>query len=534
MKHTGIILTLCILLAGCTVPESFDNAPVDRNAKFYLNCEPAAIAKAWNEYCDSLLPVASAVHGVAGSNAVKKLLLIKLLIRNLGINEISALKMSSAVDKNGMFSNSAAIKITPDVSGGISFFGKNQDVAAQIGNLPYDCSDVIAVSLDFNKLWKTFENSKLKIRRLAADHIKVILGTTPEKAAERHSGVWIISMRQPRSKEMFALSIPDAGKHLYNRWKTLFSPDKDVFKLKLSADTEFFIAHRNGRTELYSTDKELNVYHSASKTLAENSCFQDTMAKNCRDCVYLSWSDRGEGHNRIFGEFKTAGKELVYPEFFILKRTQYGFYGYGTDDNNLSVSLLREHLLMLLSILPEFPSDNVKNNADRTKDAIKKNEENESAACFANLQKLSKHLQDYADSNNGSMPDGLHIDGLNKLINKTNLNTSILCCPGSGCELSSTKNLDRENTGYIYFGNWKNNSSDKLPVLMDMPENHNGFFYVILRDGSVQKLVLKQQMSIKRMASYLHTVFKYSEDEFSELIRRANEVDEFLDKESKQ
>ena len=57
---------------------------------------------------------------------------------------------------------------------------------------------------------------------------------------------------------------------------------------------------------------------------------------------------------------------------------------------------------------------------------------------------------------------------------------------------------------------------------------------MLLRDGSVRKLTLKQQLSVKRMASYLHTVFKYNEEEFSELIRRAGELDTLLDKEPKQ
>ena len=536
MKRSGIIFLLCIFLAGCTVPERFDNAPVDTDGAFHLNCRPAKVAAAWNEYCDAMLQSASAVPGAKGSETVKDLLFIKLLFRYLGINEMSALKMSSAETENGLFSNKIALEITSDNSAGISVIGSNKNIANEIGHLPADCSDVMAISWDFVKLWESIDKSKLEIRDQIVAHIKVILGTTPEKAAERHSGVWIISMRKPREKELLVLSVPDAGKHLFNRWKSLFSQNKDVFKMKISDNLESFVTHRNGRTELYPSQEELTAYCTAAKTLAGNSGFQNSAAKHFKNCVYASWSDKGDGHNKTFGSAQIPGKKLEYPEFFVFKRTEYGFYGYGLENQELSTILFRDHLLLLRNLIPEHLLSQPQANAEpQEKDVLKKGGQQEESVCFANLQKISKYLQMYAEKNNGAAPEGLHIDGLNKLIGKNNFDAALLCCPGSGCEMmNATKPLMADNTGYIYFGNWRKNNSDKLPLLMDFPENHNGFFHVLLRDGSVRKLTLKQQLSVKRMASYLHTVFKYNEEEFSELIRRAGELDTLLDKEPKQ
>ena len=533
MKHAGVIFLLCFLLAGCTVPECFDNAPVDKDGSFYFKCEPEKTAAAWSEYCDSLLPAVSLVPGKEGSANAKDLLLIKLLLRNIGINEIKALKMSSSATADGLFSNKIAINTQNNNAGILAAFGKNRNIIKETGFLPADTSDIIAVSVDFTKIWESLKNSKLEFKELIATHSKIVFGTTPEKAAARHSGLWIFSMRQPRNSELISFSVPDKEKHLFNRWKTIFSQKDDIFKIKLSPEVEFFVAHRNGRTELFPSNEELNIYHSAKETMADNTEFQNSYTKHFDNCVLMSWSAKGDAHNRSFGKARVPGKKLEHDEYFALQRKEYGFYGCGKERNDYNVNLFKDYLLAVNSVIPLKKSSAPESKVNE-KNIQRQNIPNDETVCFDNLKKLSESLRAYAAANGGNFPEGLHTDGLNKLKAQHRFKPAMLCCPGSGCELAQDgSELQFENSGYVYFGSWQQNNSNKLPILMDIPENHNGFFHVVLRDGTVQKFSLPQQMSIKRMASYMHTVFKYSEKEFTELIRRAGELDKILDKESK-
>lgn len=522
MKRAGIIFFICLLVAGCTTPECFDNAPVDKSGSFYLKCEPAKLAGAWKERCDDFIKASADVTGRDTGETIKNFLFIKLLMSYSGVYELNALKMSSKPDeKSNTYTNRIAIEHTAGKSTAIGVFGKNCDLAGKTAGLPAGCTAAIAGSVDLNRVWNAFKSSELEQKKIVTGIIKMIFGTTPEKFAERHSGVWLYSRYSSAGeKEVTAIEIPDSGRHFYNHFQKVFGKAKDVS-----------VAHHNGRTVFFTSPKGVEHYFTPVNKVADVQDFKRLIPEFTADSVLFFWAAKGHVPRNIFSSLPFKIKQLKESEFFTLQRTSYGFYGIGRSRNDWSVELLRDRVIDMLDIIPDL---NYIFNREKNTGTKQEQVKTHSQECFENLQKLAECLKKFSANNNGKHPEGLFLDGINKLMNTAGFEAKLLCCPGAGCVAANgNEPLLEQNCGYLYFGNWQQESSGNLPLLIDMPENHNGYFYAVLRNGKVKLFRLKQQMSVKRMASYLHTVFKYSEDEFSELIKRAEELDKILDKESK-
>jgi hypothetical protein len=251
--------------------------------------------------------------------------------------------------------------------------------------------------------------------------------------------------------------------------------------------------------------------------------------------VKLGWAAKGKSFARYMGAGKGFSAPLKTTEYNSLSRTGYGFYFHSISSHDLNVDLFHDSVLDFFNIsgLIALYAEPSANQADNNKNSPKQQTAADSPECFGRLTKLGDGLKAYAKQNNGELPASLHTDGLNQLTELKALSPELFVCPDSGCNVPKPGvQLVNDNTGYVYFGSWKKGYSGKLPLIIDLPDSHNQYFHVLLLDGSVQKIGLEMQMSIKRMASTLHTVFKYSEEEFQELIRRAELLDKKLEKES--
>lgn len=531
MKRTGILAILSLMIAGCVVvPERFSDAPIDKNAPVYISFQPSSISAGWGEYLDALVKNAALDPQKDNSKNIKSFLHTKLLLHHSGINGISDFKASSTPTADGRFDNRAAFLTADSQTDKVKLFGENLNLYSALAELPADCSDAIACSLDLESAWNSFKDSPLDLQKQIIFYTRIILKTTPEEMAKSHNGIWIFgTVRTGYQSKMF-VSFPDSGKKLYDRFLCMADMRKKDYIRISFAKFSFFITHANDRTAIFESEQHINNHLSSTAKLGDDPEFVSLLENAVKPSVFLSWTAKGNQRNISCLGIITPVKSYELPEYFVCRRTAYGFYGQGLERNNWATEILRDNLLALRNWMP---SENA--TAATTSGNTKKQKSVQpSEGCSRNMQKLSLALKEYAAANKGVYPAGLHIDGLNKLQTTPAWNNSFLCCPDSGHEPAEPgKPVMAENTGYIYFGNWKKGASPKLPLIIDMPDNHNGFFHAVLNDGSIRKFIFKDQMSIKRMASYLHTVFKYNEQDFSELIHRAEELDNLLDKESK-
>ncbi len=538
MKCSSWLAIIILALAGCASPEHFDTAKVDKNGSFYIDCSPAVLTDSFQELCDSVVKTAATGNALAPAESqqiIADALRTKLLLRYSGINEIKRFKASSTPRKDGSFTNCAALLIDTDKKNGISVFGENTGLSNYIAELPADCFGADVLALDLTKLWESLKNSKLDLKNSLAAYINTLSGTTPEKFAARHSGVVTMAVFPPQRDPNHCLIIPDRGKHLYNRLKSFAGKDVPAeFEIPFDNTRKLYIAGKNDRLVICSSAEVRSKILTPGKKLADIPEFSTSPAQTAEPCVRLGWAAKGKSLTLYMGAGKGFSAPLKTTEYGALTRTNYGFYLHAISSSDLNVDLFRDSILDFFNIaglITSFTEPPVEK-TENGKNAPKQQTTADSPECFSRLTKLGDGLKAYAKQNNGEFPASLHTDGLNQLTEVKALSPELFVCPDSGCNTPKPGvQLVNDNTGYVYFGSWKKGCSGKLPLIIDLPDSHNQYFHVLLLDGSVQKVGLEMQMSIKRMASTLHTVFKYSEEEFQELIRRAEILDKKLDKE---
>ena len=530
MKRTGIIALLALLFAGCSItPERFSDAPVDKDAPVYLSCQPASLAEDWSKYCDSVIERESRNPQNSQTQVIRKFLYIKMLMHYSGINSIDHFKASSTPVPDGRFDNRAAIAVSGDKQDQISLFGENRDLYTALAELPQVSSFVMAFSINVAPAWEAVQKSRLELKNRIIANAKTLLRTSPAELAESHNGIWIIGAVNPEKDESLFLSFPDKDKKMYSQLNRIANSRKKQYVTIEIAPIRLHIRHKDGRSFIFNSEKYLENYFSSPRKLGDNPEFAKLAKAAGSPAVFLSWTS-ATNNTPADG---SADKTKPVQEYFTCGRTEYGFYAQGLEKNNWMTELFRDDLMAVINWLP-FPGvqqEYVRSQSQTDKTAVV---QMHSAKCNANMHKIASALKVYASAHHGSFPEGMHTDGLNKLVSTPAWNNEFLCCPDSGCEPAQPgKPVMAENTGYVYFGNWEKDAPKDLPLIIDIPENHNGFFYAVLNDGSVKKFIFKQQMSLKRMASYMHTVFRYDEKYFSELIRRAEELDKILYKGSK-
>ena len=82
------------------------------------------------------------------------------------------------------------------------------------------------------------------------------------------------------------------------------------------------------------------------------------------------------------------------------------------------------------------------------------------------------------------------------------------------------------NGEYVYFGPFPKKPSAKYPLVVDPPVGnaHPGVFNVLFADGTIGSFEFSAD-NLKRLCSFLHTVYRYDEQELVRLIERASQLD---------
>ena len=120
----------------------------------------------------------------------------------------------------------------------------------------------------------------------------------------------------------------------------------------------------------------------------------------------------------------------------------------------------------------------------------------------------------------------MDIAGIRQLVDAKLLDLKDLICPATKDRaVNNADMLDFNSCSYLYFGAWPQGSSGKLPLVIDLPNNHHKNFHILFNDGSVEFMELDNCNNIRRVVGFLHTKYNYNEDEFRILIKRASELD---------
>ena len=81
---------------------------------------------------------------------------------------------------------------------------------------------------------------------------------------------------------------------------------------------------------------------------------------------------------------------------------------------------------------------------------------------------------------------------------------------------------------YLYFPGWRLDSNPDLPLLIDLPGNHPGYFNMLSVDGRVHRIAVERLNNVKRAVGALQSQFGYSGADFNRLVRLAGEADRSL------
>ncbi len=147
--------------------------------------------------------------------------------------------------------------------------------------------------------------------------------------------------------------------------------------------------------------------------------------------------------------------------------------------------------------------------------------------CRLQLKPLADALEKYAAEHDGRFPAEEGIAGLKTLLEAGLIAPSALICPGTEDEAAAdTESFTFDNCSYVYFGGFNRKSNPKLPLVIDWPFNHADAVNVILVDGSVETLELENPENCRRVVSYLHTRYHYTEPEFKQLMQKAAALDQ--------
>lgn len=125
--------------------------------------------------------------------------------------------------------------------------------------------------------------------------------------------------------------------------------------------------------------------------------------------------------------------------------------------------------------------------------------------CIHNLKQIYVALTHYADNYRG-LPEQSGFAGLEELRKVTTPDTKIFVCPSSGkTPAKDGEVLSEKNCSYIYFGGLSGmdmNPFCRLPIVMEIPGNHDGYFAFLRSNGKVECIVRSKATTAEEMVCY--------------------------------
>ena len=493
-------------------------------------------------------------RGVAESSSPDRdiqqtaLTLLRMLDRLAGISEIAALGISSIRDAELGFSNRAVITAGSNYSGWLwRIHGGSASRLARIAELPAETVFAVDFGLDLRPLLKDLDETKCT--EFISRHFDQLPGLPAAKVMETISGDWQIALAIPDGEQWdpnsppldelkkcdIYLSVPDncdvlknailllrsvnpAVKQLEN---VLYLPNGDgtsmVFvtlehRLLFFSSVRSFDRFRNGSANVSANGKFVPDAKSDErrKTLAGESGFAAAAKRLPANshCAYFATDARfsrtiviggGRGFlltlpntvTRSIGTWQVDDGMIVNRELSTEGLTTRAF------DLLIGGPLLRFADIALRKRDKAATSPQAMPPRKAPEADVKRpvNDIAQAEKCRKRLTEAKRFIDDHLKKH-GKYPAELPAD------------------------------LKCGNARYVYFAPFSAQPSAKLPLVTDPVKgrDHPKTVNVLFVDGTIRTFELEAG-SVKRLCSFLYTIYRYDEKEFIRLIERASQLD---------
>lgn len=529
--HCDIIVAAlaAALFAGCAAPDPGDRlrSELQSGGEFYLSVSAAPLRDhlARNFYAVERGVAESELPGRETKQSV--LALLRAAGSFAGIREIAAFGASSVREADGAFSNRAAV-----VSGGAAdgwiwkIAGASEPRLARLGELPAET--VFAVDFGIELKPVVDELSAGEFGSSMNKKREELFMMSPAELLNALSGDWRITIAAPENcawddveKYDLHISLPDRGGALASRLSALLPV---LMPGARRNENTIYLPESAGGASVLVLEKERILFFSSRRCFER---FGGTGTKDSAPGKKLADTPRfaaacgrlpASSHGAYFFDTSHLNRDLRLggEKGMVLKLDSDNSFAVGSwraergmvasreiasaEFTVKTFELLAETPLLMLadSLLrpeekpaPRQPSPNAEK-----KPSPRGNRRAEVAACESRLKKIHGALADYAAKHNGEFPP----DSVLK----------------SRCG----------NGEYVYFGPFPKKPSAKYPLVVDPPVGnaHPGVFNVLFADGTIGSFEFSAD-NLKRLCSFLHTVYRYDEQELVRLIERASQLD---------
>ena len=471
----------------------------------------------------------------------------EMMFRLAGLDEPEGYGLSSyPVDpESGIFENRAFLALPPSPRGFLwNLFGEtNHPLSEDLAALPADTMLAIDLQVDPGAFWRALESTD-KSATLLKTLSNRFLQMPPEQLLAGLSGEWgFLLAADPefnldRFEGMyFVLTLPDADRLLFDKLAVLAqlvpgsAADGDTVLLgpikEVNENFRPILTWTDGRLTLFSGKNALDRFSDNSPRLSATPEFArlcEGLPKEGSGYLYV-----GRSYSGILREIiaqLTAGVELDLTEFqpeslTIFRNEKGGKLAIGRSNWDFNQYEFAQ-LATLPALLALYGASEWFEGQRNEMDQARWQEQ-----CLAGLEQIGKALFAYADAHDGTFPAGSGIAGFAELLKAGLLKPDALICPASGDEAAaSPEEFTIDNSSYLYFDGFSRRSPPKLPLVIDWPLNHENLVNVLLVDGTIETLQLEGAENCRRVVSYLHTIHRYEEADFRNLMKKAGELDQ--------
>lgn len=432
------------------------------------------------------------------------------LIEFSGIKEIIATGKSSKSVGNGYFCNRSFYLVKQPSSGMIWNLSskENTPILDAIGEMPAETMAAFVADFDFTQ--ETFQK---QLEKFLTPQIAAMLkesGIGARELATSLSGRWRFLLFPGNS---FLCIIPDTQKKAFSFLQGFLSDEYESNENGTLTKDDITIAHDDNCLLI---NKNFSGFDDGFAKIRDTEFFK-TAADHLRSdgvAAYFSAVPREQEIIEIFG-IPVNLSAMESNQLGILRKESNGVEMQSVSDMTIPCENLMTVFNLICRALSAFGT---------AQEAIAEDAENQHDVCQKNLQTIYAALDQYRKKN-GAFPT--EMQNWEILLQDAPELAASLICPDRKQNPGNVF-VAQEKTSYIYFGSWGDFADDTLPIVIDLPGNHTDSFNVLYSDGSVATLEQENITSVRKAASVLHTVNRYDEARFIELMRRAAFIDQLL------
>ncbi len=434
-------------------------------------------------------------------------------IEYLGFKEIDAIGRSSIALNDQYYRNRAFYLIRQPAKGILwnIVSTKNISILENIGEMPMATTDAFVIDVDFTQI--VFQQELNRALPPSWQETLQNAGITQE-LANSLSGRWQILLFPQNG---FLMIVPDPQKKAYALIQNFLEPNCEVTENGALIKGDFTIGHTEGWLVVA---KNIVLPDDDAPTIKNSDFFQQAVKTLPADGIaaYYSAVPPEPETLDLFGiPLNLAATQSN--QLGVVRREKNGFSISAVSDMTIPCENVMTAINLFcraLALISETMQDEVIQEA-----------ENQHQLCQQNLQTIYAALSQYR-AKNGRFPQAMQENGWRELTQTSPLPATATICPDSPQAAQENATDAGTSITYIYFGDWGDFAEDAMPLVIDFPGNHTESFNVLYSDGSVATLETEGNLTVRKAASLLHTINRYDEAHFIELMRRAAEIDQQL------